>query len=1029
MGNNRKLQFAIRAVLATAAAAAAVPVALAQTQTVAATTTTESSPVLQEVIVTGTRLSTPNDTSISPITSVSAVDIQNTGLTRVEDVLNNLPMVFAGQNSTESNGGDGTATVDLRGLGPQRTLVLVDGRRLGPGTGDGRNYADLNQIPAALIERVDVLTGGASAVYGADAVAGVVNFILNTHFEGVKIDVDDHFYQHDQHSPYGAQLTAAGDPQPDSEVNTGFGKDVSVVMGSNFADDKGNATAYLTFNNLAPVLQSKYDYSACTLNPVGTGKAVSTSGVACGGSVISKGGYFSAYGHSGTSLFVNTVDQKSGAFRPFGTADEYNYGPLNFYQIPQNRWTGGTFLNYDINSHVNAYMELMATRTTVETQVAPGGYFGETGSHFIPCSNPLLNATEAAAICSPTNQLAQGNPSEVVNGVTYPGLNVYTYRRNVEGGGRTEDFTNDAIRAVVGVKGDFADNVWKYDVYAQHSTVDSTSSQGNYLSNLLIPNALNVITGPALLPSGQVNPNAGKPECTVTYTGQDAACVPWNIWKPGGVTQAALGYLTIPLLINSTVTEEVVDGSVTGDLGKYGLQLPTANSGAQVNIGAEWRSEASAFNPDLEEQLGAAAGAGGPTPPISGGIRVKEVFMESRIPIADMVPGADSLALEGGYRYSDYNLGFKTGTYKVGLDWSPVKDVLFRASYQRAVRAPNVNELYSPQAIGLDFTADPCAGAAVGGLVNGFTAAQCARTGVTAAQFGHINANPSNQYNGLEGGNTDLQPEISTTKAVGVVFKPQFIPNFTTSIDYFQIGIQGDITTVGGGVILQQCLTGGSPLYCDLIHRNATGSLWNSESGYVTDTTINVGSQSTKGFDLKSNYRLPLPTLGSVSFSLDSTRTLQLITQPLTGGPTYDCVGYEGQTCGAGQPKWRSVFSTTWSTPWSGLDLTMRWRYIGAVASDTSSPNPILNKGLPVPPGSNIPSFSYIDLSAAISLSKIVRLQAGVNNVLDKDPPLITGSDCAAVSGTPGAACNGNTWPGSYDSLGRYLYAHVTVQF
>ncbi len=233
----------------------------------------------------------------------------------------------------------------------------------------------------------------------------------------------------------------------------------------------------------------------------------------------------------------------------------------------------------------------------------------------------------------------------------------------------------------------------------------------------------------------------------------------------------------------------------------------------QINIGAEYRSENSAFNPDLEEQLG-AAGAGGPTPPISGGFHVGEGFTEMRMPLADHLPMAESLALEAGYRYSAYSLGFNTNTYKFGVEWAPIQDVRFRTSYQRAVRAPNVSELFSPQAIGLDFTADPCAGPAVGGLVNGFTQAQCAQTGVSAAQFGHINSNPSNQYNGLLGGNPSLQPEISTTKSLGVVFRPHFLPNFTASVDYFQIGIAGDIATVGGGIILQQCLTGGSPLYC-----------------------------------------------------------------------------------------------------------------------------------------------------------------------------------------------------------------------
>ena len=193
MAKSRSLQHAVRFALATATAAAGVTALHAQEAPAPAAA---PAPV-EEVVVTGSRLQTPNETSISPITTVSAVDLQQTGLTRVEDVLNNLPMVFAGMNSTTSNGADGTANVDLRGLGPQRTLVLVNGRRLGPGSSiGGRNFSDINQVPAALIERVDVLTGGASAVYGADAVAGVVNFILNTHFEGVKVTAGYHFNQH-----------------------------------------------------------------------------------------------------------------------------------------------------------------------------------------------------------------------------------------------------------------------------------------------------------------------------------------------------------------------------------------------------------------------------------------------------------------------------------------------------------------------------------------------------------------------------------------------------------------------------------------------------------------------------------------------------------------------------------------------------------------------------------------------------------------------------------------------------------------
>lgn len=230
MGNNRKLQFAVHAALAAAAATAVVPAAWSQTAPAAANENPNAG--LEEVVVTGSRITSPNLTAISPITSVDAGYISSTNLTRTEDILNNLPMVFAGQNSTVSNGATGTASVNLRGLGAQRTLVLVNGRRLGPGQGTGTNVSDINEVPAALIERVDILTGGASSVYGADAVAGVVNFVLNTHFEGVKIDTSYSYFQHQNNNDLGsAALAAAGDAAPDHSVNTGFGKNVSILIG------------------------------------------------------------------------------------------------------------------------------------------------------------------------------------------------------------------------------------------------------------------------------------------------------------------------------------------------------------------------------------------------------------------------------------------------------------------------------------------------------------------------------------------------------------------------------------------------------------------------------------------------------------------------------------------------------------------------------------------------------------------------------------------------------------------------------
>jgi len=1019
MANSRSLQQAVRFALATITASAGVTTLHAQTAP--AQPAEAAAAPLQEVVVTGSRLKTPNETAISPISTVSASDITQTGLTRVEDVLNNLPMVFAGMNSTTSNGADGTASVNLRGLGPQRTLVLVNNRRLAPGPGGtgGVNFSDINEIPAALIERVDILTGGASSVYGADAVAGVVNFVLNTHFEGVQINAGYHFQQHNNsESGTEAIVAAAGYPNPPSEVNTGFGKYASIVMGSNFADNKGNVTTYITYDNQGAALQKSFDYSACNLGP-----ATATT-LACGGSSTSATGAFRGFSAAGAPLFDYTVDPSTGIFRPYNNAtDLYNFAPENYYQVPNERWTMGGFLNYEINPHATAYMEVMFTRNTSEAQIAESGDFGNHS--FTPCNDPQLTAQEAAFLCSAANQAAQGFPTEVVPGFAAPvaGVNLVIGRRNVEGGPRIATFASDAARQVIGVRGDITD-AWTYDVYAQHSSVDASNGNQNYLSNANIINALNVVP----------NPVGGAPVCVAVLNGSDPACVPWNIWAPGGVTKAATQYLSVPLLVDNTVTEFVVDGSVTGDLGKYGVQLPTASSGLQVAIGAEYRSEAANFLPDELSQTGNAAGSGGPTVPVAGNFHVGEAFTELRLPLISDKPGAEDLSLEGGYRYSSYTEGFTTNTYKLGLEWAPVKDLRLRGSFQRAVRAPNIGELFTPQAVGLDGSTDGCAAPLRAGstttLTTGYTFAQCALSGVTAAQFGNIAPNPANQYNGLLGGNPGLQPEVADTYSVGFVLTPRAVPNLSISVDYFDIKIKQVIAPIGGDVILTNCLNGvNTATFCPLVHRGFAGTLWLDPSGFVTDTTQNEGGLSTEGIDLKASYRVPLPKAGSLLFAFEGTALQNLVTTPVAGLGSYDCKGYFGSTCGAEDPAWRHVLNATWSTPWDAFDLTLRWRYIGSDKSELTSTNPFLT-GTPFGPLSSIPAYNYIDLTGAFDLYRNIRLQIGVNNLMDKDPPLVVGGDCTTSSpNASGANCNGNTFPSVYDAMGRYWFMELTAKF
>jgi outer membrane receptor protein involved in Fe transport len=986
-----------------------------------------------EVVVTGSRLlQAPNDISISPIMSVTSDDIQKTGLVRVEDILDNLPSITAESPSGNSISSVGINTVSLRDLGSQRTLVLINGRRMNPGgaggvsgPGGNANSADINQIPVELIERADVLTGGASAVYGADAVAGVINFVLTTHYQGVKIDADYGFNNHsNNNSTYLGYLQAAGDPIPPSTVNTGQNRTASFLVGSNFADGRGNATGYATYLNSSPAVGYQYDHAACTLN----GGTTNVNGpITCGGSTTSGHGRFlylglNALGTSSTVLLNNTVDPKTSVFRPYnGVTDSYNYGALSYFQRAAERWTAGGFVHYDANKYAEVYSETMFARNTSQAQYGPSGAFAFT-DFVTGCNNPLLNASEFSQICTPAhltaNQVLFGLPAD-----TNPATATFEMllgRRNVEGGGRQDNYTSDAIRQVLGVKGRIND-VWNYDAYAQVGITQFADIGGNFLGTPEIAQALNVIPNPAV--GGVKGVAVGAPVCAGRVSGAAPTCVPWNIWNANGVTAAQDAYLTVPATYAAKATEYVSDASVTGDLAKYGVKLPTANSGLTINVGTEYRQENYVFSPDFIFLNGFEAG-GAPSKAINGGFRVWEGFTELRLPLVAEKTGAYNLSFEAGYRYSSYTLGFNTNTYKMGLEWAPIQDVRVRGGYNRAVRAPNLDELYEPVTVGAGGAADPCWGPAPVLPLN-----ECERTGVTAAEYGHIVPNPAAQTNAKVGGNTALTPEIADTYTYGIVFQPQAVPGFIATIDAFRIKIRDTITSLSSNTIINDCALSGTAALCSLIHRGTAagslGSLWFNTTQFVDATSLNIGELSTKGVDLTGRYRLNMSGMGSINFDLVGTYVRDFLLQPVPTFAAYDCAGYWGSTCGAPLPKWRHVLNTTWATPWAGLDATVRWRYIGSSAVDRSSSNPLLAAAF-YPATAHIPAYNYIDLAFAIPIGRMVDFRLGVNNIADKNPPLILNgsfSDC------PNTSCNDNSWVGTYDTLGRYIYAHLTAKF
>lgn len=950
---------------------------------------------LDDVVVTGSRIPQANLVTTSPVTQVTGEDIDVAGVTRVEDLISQLPQAFAAQNSTVANGASGTATVSLRNLGSSRTLVLIDGRRMGYGSPND-DAADLNQIPEQLVERVEVLTGGASAVYGSDAVAGVVNFIMKKDFEGLQVDAQYGFYQHNNDYDGVGNLraeiarrgltNAAQFRLPADNVSDGESRSLNVTLGVTAPDGRGNLMAYAGYRNNNPILQGDRDYSSCAIGaPAGATPATFT----CGGSGTSFPGRFTDFGTFNSTLGTGRT------FVPFDSnTGNYNFGPLNYYQRPDERYTMGAFGRYEVSDKAEVFAQLMFSDYKSVAQIAPSGNFFSTPD--INCDNPLLGAQQRTTIGCTAADVTAGNRRTL-----------YIGRRNVEGGGRQDTLGYESYRGVVGIRGELTEG-WNYDVAAQFSRVNMSRVYLNDFSTTRLGRALDVVSV------------GGVPTCRSVVNGTDPSCVPYDIFIAGGVTQAALNYVQIPLIQTGETTQQVVTAAVTGDTG---WSLPTSSNTIQVAFGAEYRRDYLGSTTDNAFATGDGAGQGGPTIGVTGDADVSEVFGEIQIPLADGQAWAYSASIDAAYRRSEYeNLG--TDTYKVGADYAPIEDIRFRASYSRAVRAPNVIELFAAQGFGLfDADRDPC------DATTGAVAANCvgtARHQVTSGQStsGALDS-PAGQYNLLSGGNPNLNPEEADTYTYGVVWTPSFVPGFNLSVDYFDIQVDGLVSSVGALNTLNLCYGQNDAAACGRITRNAGGQLWVG-TGVVQDLNNNIGGLATSGIDFNANYSfdwedLGVANMGSVQLSFVGTMLNELITDTGLGtaSSVYDCAGFYANQCGTPNPEYRHRARATWLTPWD-MDLSATWRHYGEVElAVLNATTGTLNNG-----GARIDRYfdaeNYLDLAATWQVMDTVTLRAGVNNVLDNDPQL---------SYSVGTTGNGNTYPQVYDSLGRYFFVGVTANF
>jgi outer membrane receptor protein involved in Fe transport len=946
--------------------------------------TAEEPATLDAVVVTGSRIKRPNLVSASPMTVVGGDDIKYQGATSVESVLNRLPQFTADSNENGSNGSDGTARVNLRNMGSSRVLVLVDGQRMLPA-----ETADVNFIPSALVDRIDVVTGGASAVYGSDAVSGVVNFILKKDLNGVRLDGQYSIAQHTNDASYPRSLiTQAGYKLPDKHVTDGAKIDVNLAFGMNAPDDRGNVTFYVGYRELKPVTQDSRDYSACGLNLAGE----RNNALVCGGSSNNEYGLFSLISGPNAGLTLNNTKDGNKTWVPYDSSFLYNYAPTNYIQRSDSRYTAGAFAHYEISKAAEVYGSFMFMDDHTFSQAAPSALFQGT-TFKINCNNPLMSASQAATLCGS----AAGTD---VNQDTFIG-----YRLTGPGSSpRRDDLRHTAYRINFGSRGEIAPG-WTYDAGFLYSQVVFDESYKNNVDNAKAAKALQVVS---------VN---GTPTCKSVIDGTDPACVPIDVFKYQGLSSAAYKYLYAPTYTHGVQREKVLNVTVNGDLGQYGIKSPWADDGMALALGVEHRREELKFEADA---LAQAAG----TKENAGAFSVTEAYGEADLPLIQDAPFIKALSVNAGYRTSKYDyLDKRVSTYKVELQYAPTSDIRFRASYNRAVRAANISELFAPQSLGNVSAKDPCAMSTLEA-----SAAACALTGVTAAQYGKILPCPAETCVTQGGGNPDLKPEVADTRTAGVVLTPRFLPGFSMSLDYFDIYVDKYIGSVDASTVIKQCTETGNPYFCSLFHRDPTSGVLFGDRGYIVATNLNTGFLQTSGLDVTGNYRLDLSSLtkggdwGSLDFSFVGTYLNSRKIEQLPGLGAYNCKGLFGPTCGQPNPAWRHQMRTTWSLPWVPATVSVNWRYFGGTDLSSNDSNPSLHSPDYVEINRKIKAYSYFDLAADWKVREQLSLRAGMNNAFDKDPPVI-------AAGLLSAFGNGNTYPGVYDPMGRTLFVGLTMDF
>lgn len=926
-----------------------------------------------DIIVTGSRLIRTDLTAPSPITVVSDADIKMSGNVTIESTLNQFPQLAGGNSSSVNNGGgSGVLSANLRGLGPTRTLVLVNGRRFIPANSDG--LVDLATIPDALIQRVEIITGGASAVYGSDAVAGAVNFILKKNFDGLEAS-----YQYGQ--------TTRSD---------GASHKADITFGTNFADNRGNVVFSASYTKRDEVLQADRGFAQVPLDTVGGKLVPGGSGNVPGTRVgLSATQLANLQGINLTpsgscSALTGIVFGENGVPQPYCTPESaYNYAPFNYLLRPLERIQVSALAHYEVADNIEAFAEVYYANTRNESTLAPDSFVPITPGG--PSSTLLVPNYANSPVLSPaTRQFFVDNAWLFDPNGTGTASVVGGGRRASELGTRDSSYERNAINLTGGLRGqvDLLGSQWHWEAFYQYQRNRTDNRTEGMISQARLAQGLDAITN-----------GAGEVVCR----NQSLGCVPVNVFGIGSITPAAGKFLTPPRVSDDRFVRQVAGASLSGVL----FELPAGP--VSVALGTEYRKDSYLFHPsplDLAGEYGPVSQS-----PISGSFNLKEIFGELRVPILADMPFAQTLAVEGAARYSDYSNIGSVFTWKLGGEYAPVKWVRFRSAYNVAIRAPSLNELYAPSTQGFTSGTDPCA------VGQNPTAAQkqfCVSQGVPAADIDTFTQSALG-FSAVGGGNPNLSEEKSKTLTIGAVVSPPFLDRLNLTVDYFKVKVSGGIAAINANQTISDCyrnMDANSPT-CRAISR-----LPNGQVNEVKTFTNNLAAIKAEGLDAQIDYRIPLGgflQLGDEPASL----MLQAVgswlfeesRQVLVSQPPIDCAGHFGNGCIGTGAFGVPAFKLSLSGTYTGGPLTFR-------AESRMIDGFKLYPGFTAAVQKTSPQW-YVDLSATVKVMEHFELFGGLDNLFDKTPPILG----TALAG------DANTDPSLWDVVGRRFFVGGRVTF